>query len=211
MWKTTQATMVCLWLAALATPPASADYLTTSSGHVVRNSSGECVHIGYWSADQAIVGCDGKVAEVEIDEPAEFAAVEPIAEPEPPTIEQVTLDAETYFAFDKAELQRSATTKLDAVVSALQGYNDLLAVRISGHADRIGDASYNRDLAMERANTVASYLVGRGKLDPDLLTVVSQGESDPVVECGDRRGEALIDCLSPNRRVELDIEGTALR
>lgn len=194
---------VCL---GLLSGPVSAGYLLDSSGDVVRNSYGDCIHSGFWTPEQAIVGCDGKLAEVAVVA-TEFAAVEPAA----PTVEQVVLDADTTFAFDKAELQPLARTKLDAVLAALAGFDDLLAMRIEGHADRIGDAEYNRDLAMERAETVARYLIGEARLAPELVSIVSMGESQPVVPCADLRGDALIACLAPNRRVELHIEATKIQ
>jgi OOP family OmpA-OmpF porin len=190
----------------LVTGTVSAGYVVDSSSDVVRNSYGECIHSGFWTPDQAMVGCDGKLAEVAVVE-TEFAAVEPAA----PIVEQVVLDAETHFAFDEAELRPLARTKLDAVLAALEGFDDLLAMRIEGHADRIGDKDYNRELAMDRAEAIARYLIAEGRLDPELVTVISMGESEPVVPCADLRGDALIDCLAPNRRVELHIEATELR
>jgi OmpA-OmpF porin, OOP family len=198
-----QLAAVCL---GLITGPGSAGYLVDSSGDVVRNNYGECFHGGFWTPDQAIVGCDGKLAEVAVVQ-SEFAAVEPAA----PTVEQIVLDADTNFAFDEAEVRPLARTKLDAVLAALEGFDDLLAIRIEGHADRIGDKDYNRDLAMERAEAVARYLIAEGRLDPELVTVISMGESDPLVPCADERGDALIDCLAPNRRVDLQIEATKIR
>ena len=190
----------------LVTLSASAGYLTDSTGQVVRNSYGECVHTGFWTPDQAVVGCDGKVAEVVVVQ-TEFAAVEPAA----PQIHQVTLDADTFFAFDRAELRPVARERLELLLGALEGYDDLVSVRIAGHADRIGEASYNRELAMERAAAVKRYLVDRGRLDPDRLEVISRGESDPRVECSGMRGQDLVECLAPNRRVEIDVRAAELR
>lgn len=203
MFKPLQAAGACL---ALASAPVSAGYLFDSSGQVVRNAYGECVHNGFWQIEDAIVGCDGKVAEVVVVS-GEFAAVEPVE----PAIEQIVLDTETHFAFDEATLKPLATTKLDTALARLRGYDDLVAVRIAGHADRIGDSSYNRELALQRAETVARYLVGQGGLDPERLTVLSRGESQPLVACADLRGDALVDCLAPNRRVEVDIQATEIQ
>ena len=43
-------------------------YWYNSSGEVWHNSAGECLHNNYWVIEDAIVGCDGKVAEVEVVE-----------------------------------------------------------------------------------------------------------------------------------------------
>jgi OOP family OmpA-OmpF porin len=190
----------------LATLSASAGYLTDGTGQVVRNSYGECVHTGFWTPDQAIIGCDGKVAEVVVVE-TEFAAVEPA----PPQIRQVTLDTDTFFAFDRAELRPVARERLEVLLGALEGYDDLVAVRIVGHADHSGEASYNRVLALERAAAVKRYLVDQGRLDPDRVELISRGESDPRVDCSGMRGQDLVECLAPNRRVEIDVRAAELR
>lgn len=195
--------VACVGLAAMSV---SAQYLTDATGDVVRNNYGDCVHSGFWSLDDAIVGCDGKIAEVVVVA-TEFAAVEPT----PPRIEQVTLDADTFFGFDRAELRPIAQERLDELLGALRGYDDLVAVRIAGHADRIGDEAYNRQLAMDRAEAVKTYLVGQGRLDPDRIEVISRGEADPRVKCTGMRGQDLVECLAPNRRVEIDVRAAALR
>lgn len=182
-------------------------YLVDSTGNPVRNSAGECWHTNSWDPKDAVIGCDGNLPPVAVapkPEPVVVAVVEPVAE-------QVTLDAETYFAFDQAQLKETAIGQLDAVVAKLQGYNDLVGVRIEGHADPIGDQEYNQRLAMARAQAVKDYLVDKGRLDPDLLTLVSMGESVPVVQCEEQRGQALMECLAPNRRVELLISAIEVR
>ena len=185
-------------------------YLVSAGGDVVRNAYGECVHTAYWEPGDAIVGCDGKVAEVEIVKPVAVVEVVPV-EPVEPQIQQVTLDAETYFGFDKSRLTTEAREKLDAVIVTLRGYNDLVQVRIVGHTDRIGNEAYNEQLGRARAESVERYLIERGPLDPEILELRSMGESDPQVRCEDLRGQALIDCLAPNRRVELSVEATEIR
>lgn len=179
-------------------------YLTDSSGSVVQNSYGECVHTSYWEPENAVVGCDNVIAKVEVlAEPVEFAVVEPA-----PMVEQITLDAATYFEFDKARLKPAAKDKLDAVIQTAGNYDDLVQVRISGHTDPIGTEAYNQRLALRRAEAVRQYLIDRGPIDPDRLTVVSRGESDPLVRCEGLQRQELIDCFAPNRRVELGIQAT---
>jgi OOP family OmpA-OmpF porin len=181
-------------------------YLVDSSNHVVRSGSGSCVHTGYWQPEDAVVGCDGKVAVV-LTPPVAVAPVTSAA----PELEHVSLAFETYFDFDRADLNPIARDKLSEVISMLRGYHDLVAIRVIGHADRIGTEDYNQQLAMRRAEAVTRYLVGSDQVDPELLTIVSMGESDPLVSCPDVHGQPLIDCLAPNRRVELEVSATELR
>ena len=198
-------------IALLATLPfltfgAHADgYLYDSVDSVVRDGVGDCVYTSFWTPEDALRGCDAVVTKTETEqESVVFAAMEPVV----PVIQQVTLDADTYFDFDQASLTPVGQDKLDAMIGTLRGYDDLLEMHITGHADRIGDEGYNQQLARKRAMAVKQYLVERGPLDPDLLKMVSMGESDPKVSCEGMRGDALIDCLAPNRRVDIDIKAT---
>ncbi len=178
-----------------------------SEDDVVTNAYGECWHTRAWDPEDAIIGCDGKVAEVVEAEPEP----EPAPAPKPrKVLKHVTLDAVTFFEFDKAELRPKGETRLDHVIEGLQDYERISTIRITGHADPIGDRRYNARLSAERAAEVKRYLVEHGGLDPSVLLVQSKGETEPVVTCDDKRGQALIQCLQPNRRVEIDIEATSL-
>lgn len=203
--KASMSVTLILALGLLAVLPAQAQYLVTSRGEVARNAYGECWHTSSWTPADAIVGCDGKVAEPK---------PEPVAEPEPPKpapeprVETVVLDADTYFDFDKATLRPSAEATLDQLVERVKGYTEVESIRIVGHADRIGPEGYNQRLSERRASSVRDYLVERKALHPDRITVKGMGESQPVKTCEGIRGQALIDCLQPNRRVEVKIKCT---
>ncbi len=185
---------------------ANEGYVMDARDSVVHDSSGNCVHTGFWEPGDAFVGCDGAVAAVETEQVI-FAAVEPAN----PTIARVTLDADTFFDFDKARLKPAGIDKLDEMIETVPRYDKLLEVRITGHADRIGDADYNQQLALERAETVKQYLLEHSTLKPDMLKMISMGEKQPIVSCEGMRGQPLIDCLAPNRRVDINIEATEAR
>jgi OOP family OmpA-OmpF porin len=74
---------------------------------------------------------------------------------------------------------------------------------ISGHADRLGSEKYNQALSERRANAVRDYLISKG-IDAGRLTAQGKGESMPVVTCTEKNRTALIKCLEPNRRVEVE-------
>lgn len=204
MFKSLALALPIMLVSTLSVQADNDGYVFDSGDSVVHDGSGGCVYTHYWDPQDAIAGCDVVVSEAK-PEPIEFAAVEP-ATPKPPVTKQITLDAKTHFDFDKATLKPKGRAALDSIIASLGNVNQLLEISIAGHADRIGDASYNRQLALERAMTVRNYLAQRGSLDPNLIKVASMGEEDPLVTCEGMRGQELINCLEPNRRAEISIK-----
>jgi OOP family OmpA-OmpF porin len=58
-------------------------------------------------------------------------------------------------------------------------------------------------LSERRAAAVRDYLVSKG-VAPGFIDTEGLGKADPVVDCAGKRGPALIDCLGPNRRTEIE-------
>ncbi len=102
-----------------------------------------------------------------------------------------------YFGFDRTNLTDRARGTLDQVVSAV---NDMGATALSvvGHADTVGNASYNQGLSERRARRVARYLNDRG-IGADAMTLAGRGERDLAKATGDNVREPL------NRRVEINL------
>jgi OOP family OmpA-OmpF porin len=193
------AALVAEILAILATPVAATGvpgYLTDTSGAIVHNNYGECWHTGSWTPDMAVVGCDGKLAD----------AQQVMMPPPQPRVIRLVLDTDTYFDFDKATLKPSAVDKLDGLVAQIRNWDDVQQVRITGHTDRVGSDAYNQDLSWRRAQSVNNYLLDRGAVSRNRVTVESMGESQPVVICEGVRSEALYSCLAPNRRVIIEVK-----
>ena len=139
-------------------------------------------------------------------EPTPVAVVEappaPMPPPPPARFEKVTMSATELFEFDKAVL-RSPQPKLDEIAAALQADMSITDVDVTGYTDRLGSDKYNQRLSQLRAVAVRDYLVARG-IDGSRLKAVGKGESNPVVECNDKKRADLIACLAPNRRVEVE-------
>ena len=88
-------------------------------------------------------------------------------------------------------------------------------VLVTGHTDRIGSQAYNQKLSERRANAVRDYLVSKG-VARDKIETLGMGKTQPVpgVVCNQaypKERKALIECLAPNRRVEVEVKGEGKR
>lgn len=187
----------------LATP-ASADqhplgYAADSAKTVVRSAFGECWHTSSWTKDKAIAECEPDlVAKAEEPAPAPVAVA-----PEPKrTVQRINLESDTYFGFDRAELTDAGKAKLDELAAQLAGKQDP-RIQITGYTDRIGSEAYNMNLSQRRADAVKAYLVSKG-IQTDIIETTAMGPKNPVVNCEGMTGAALIECLGPNRRTEVE-------
>ena len=139
----------------------------------------------------------------------------PVAQPvvAEPQVERINLSADALFRFnqsDAADMLPEGKATLDRLAENLvsrQAHIDSIA--LTGHTDRLGSEQYNYNLGLRRAQTVKNYLQGKGVQAP--ISVVSAGESQPVTTActGTRATAALKACLQPDRRVTVDISGTA--
>lgn len=124
----------------------------------------------------------------------------------------IDLSADALFAFAGGalkDLHPKGREELDHVGRMIsETYATVSSIKVIGHTDRLGAEAANLKLSTERANTVRSYLISRG-VSSELITTGGMGESQPVVSsCSDALKRAqLIDCLAPNRRVTIQIEG----
>lgn len=178
---------------------AATGYVDDTTGSVVRTGYGDCVHTERWSVPNAIAECDPEI--VAKRDGAAVSAVEVVMVTHSTP---VTLQGDTLFSFDSATLTDSGKTALDDMLSRLTA-EDLQQkkLQIRGYTDKIGPEAYNQKLSQERAAAVRDYLVERG-VSPTYISMEGLGEANPVVNCDDKRGNALINCLAPNRRTEIE-------
>lgn len=192
------ASTITLTGTASAASERTCSYVYDSAGMVVRDSAGDCVRTSGWHPKGAIAEC-----EPDMKKPEPMAEPEPEPAPAPapqPVYKSVNLGAGALFALNSDELRPEGERELDQLVSDLKALSDVQSIQIAGHTDSTGDADYNKDLSMRRANAVKNYLLEKG-VDPSVMTTVGWGETKPVADNSTRAGRA------QNRRVEITING----
>ena len=144
-------------------------------------------------------------------EPAPIPVVEPTPEPAPApkcetTKEVITIDAEKLFGFDKAVIADNGKAALDEAAAKITANPKISLVLVTGHTDHLGSFEYNQKLSERRAKMVGEYLITKG-VDSSKITTTGRGEAVPIVKCeGIKNRKALIECLAPNRRVDIQAE-----
>lgn len=98
------------------------------------------------------------------------------------------------FGFDRSDLNASAETNLDKLSNILKEYPDT-DIEIQGHTDSKGSDSYNLNLSQRRAQSVATYLRGKGIAGSRIRTK-GFGETAPVASNDTENGR------TQNRRVD---------
>jgi len=101
------------------------------------------------------------------------------------------------FAFNSSNLDPQFYPVLDGVAQTLTEYNQTV-VEVAGHTDNVGSDAYNQTLSVQRANSVANYLMGKG-LTQQRFIVTGAGESRPIASNDTEAGRAA------NRRVEITL------
>lgn len=132
----------------------------------------------------------------------------PMAErPVPPASRRIELSADALFAFGRsgaADLLSQGRRELDALAVSLRDAKEFSRLRITGHTDRLGSVALNDRLSLARAATVRDYLIQAG-VPGEKMQVRGMGKNEPKVQCDQKDMEALIECLAPNRRVEIEV------
>lgn len=123
--------------------------------------------------------------------------------------ETLTLEADALFAFNKFTIGdmlpqgHHALNNAIAQIKELEG-QEQVSVYVIGHTDRLGDEAYNLDLSDKRAKSVVAYMLSRG-IKPVTINALGAGEYIPVKQCSEGNRKQVIQCLQPNRRVEIMI------
>jgi OmpA-OmpF porin, OOP family len=137
--------------------------------------------------------------------------------PSPPPVVQraaplrFSLAADSLFDFDKSTLKPAGIDALNKLLADLKGLN-VDAMQVTGHTDRIGSHNYNLKLSIRRAESVSAYLSQNSSNLVGKITARGVDGADPVTKPSDCKGSkatpALIACLQPDRRVNIEVTGT---
>jgi OOP family OmpA-OmpF porin len=112
-------------------------------------------------------------------------------------IEQSLVVRAVDFEFNSSQLTAPAQGTLDEVAAALASQPEL-NVEIDGYTDSTGAAAYNLHLSQRRAESVRTYLIGKGVSDAN-LTAKGYGKANPIATNDTTEGRAL------NRRVAFEV------
>ena len=99
------------------------------------------------------------------------------------------------FDFNNAQLKQSHEAELVRLANQLNKY-DLNKLKIVGHTDDVGDATYNQKLSEERARSVANLFLTRG-FKKENIYVIGRGSTQPYVPNTTNENRAI------NRRVAI--------
>jgi OmpA-OmpF porin, OOP family len=110
------------------------------------------------------------------------------------TENEIRIEEQLRFATDSADLLAGSDAVLGAVKRVLDEHQEIRRLRIEGHTDSTGDATYNDDLSARRAAAVETWLVGHG-IAKERLESAGLGSKEPLETNETEEGRA------KNRRV----------
>ena len=126
----------------------------------------------------------------------------------------ISVSSDGFFEFDKyslSDLQATGRSRLDELLKRLtKDFTSVSRVQINAYTDPLGTDEYNATLSQRRAETLKQYLVQNG-IDANVIVAVGKGEQNQIKACAQTERAALIDCLAPNRRSEMTVDGAPVQ
>ncbi|MCU1717533.1 OmpA family protein [Pseudomonas sp. 5P_3.1_Bac2] len=110
---------------------------------------------------------------------------------------ELNMSTKVLFAFDSPQLNSEITSQITQITQALLNVG-IVGVLLEGHTDSSGSESYNEQLSLQRANSVADVMVSAG-MQRDLIATRGAGSSKPIFSNNTPEGR------SENRRVAIII------
>ena len=188
----------------------------TAKGAIIGTGAGAAVGAGIGG----LIGKDGKSAAVgaaiggavgatagaiigkKMDKAAEEAArvegakVETIEDAHGLKAVKVTFDSGILFAFNSSALNNTSKDALSKFAKILVE-NPTMDIAVLGHTDNVGTLAANQKVSLDRAKSVANYLVAQGGSRAQIKTVEGRDYSMPIAS------NQTVDGRAQNRRVEV--------
>ena len=142
------------------------------------------------------------VAAPVVSQPVQVESVAPV--PAPKTI---NISSDVLFEFDSARIASAGGKVLDELGAKLKEGGPK-TIRIIGYADRIGSEAHNKQLSEQRAQAVKGHLGSFA--EAAIIQAEGRGKDSSITNgrCqSDLARSELIQCLSPDRRVEIVVTG----
>jgi outer membrane protein OmpA-like peptidoglycan-associated protein len=106
--------------------------------------------------------------------------------------ERVLFDYNKFFLKDEEK-------KAQHEVAGLLKENPGKTIRMVGYTDNVGSDAYNLHLSLQRAQSVADYLIYVEGIEKDRIKIEGMGKSNPIADNATEEGRA------KNRRVEIEM------
>lgn len=119
--------------------------------------------------------------------------------PAPSSPSAISLKEQIQFGHGRAELDGPENAAALQDVCRRMKDDERLTLRITGHADETGSASFNQALSAKRAGSVSQWMVQNCEIPPSRVEIAAYGDSRPV--CTDGGAS----CHAKNRRVEFEL------
>ncbi len=110
----------------------------------------------------------------------------------------LTVPEKVLFDFNKFVLKPEAKKALNVVADVIRD-RKVKKIVVTGYTDNIGSDAYNLKLSLQRAQSVADYLMYCQNINPELFEIVGKGKANPIADNSTEAGRAR------NRRVEIQI------
>jgi len=104
---------------------------------------------------------------------------------------------DSIFEFDNMEMTQEVRQSISELAEFIRNDKKWIYLRIDGHTDGVGSVKYNLDLSLNRAISVASYLITREGIDASKIFVRGMGKSAPIADNSTDEGRRI------NRRFEI--------
>jgi outer membrane protein OmpA-like peptidoglycan-associated protein len=116
----------------------------------------------------------------------------------PNDVVRITMTGQTAFETNSTDIKPGFYSTMDKLADVVVRYGKT-TLTVMGHTDNVGSDSFNQDLSLRRAHSVAHYFESK-KVDPVRMAIAGKGETAPVASNASETGR------QQNRRVEIYVE-----